>query len=63
MTPEQLTKDRTKAELLRMAIHPAVERADTVVLRAVASVLGITDRPPSEDAGRPYVAPVDRLDI
>jgi phage terminase small subunit len=60
ITPAQLTEGRSDAELLRMAIHPAIERADTVVLRVVATQLGLTPRTHSEDAGRPYVAPVDR---
>jgi len=63
VTPDQLTAGRSEAELLRMAIHPAIERADTVVLRVVATQLGLTPRTHSEDAGRPYVAPVDTLDI
>jgi hypothetical protein len=47
----------------RARIYRAISGADRAALRAVASQLGLTPREHSEDAGRPYVAPVDRLDI
>ena len=44
----------------RARICQAIRGADRAALRAVASQLGLTPREHSEDAGQPYVAPVDQ---